>query len=126
MDKNVQQTVHVEHTEMILPTNVNFVTTHAHVVQEVLMLIVPLVTMELTGMKENVHLFAQQDTGKMMMEILVTDVMEVASPVPEETNMIVNNHVQLVFTGMMDTVTLLAQMVLMKTMPPSQLVKIAT
>lgn len=54
MDKNVQQTVHVEHTEMILPTFVNFVTTHAHAVQEVLILIVPLVTMELTGMKENV------------------------------------------------------------------------
>lgn len=62
----------------------------------------------------------------MMMEILVTDVMEVAPPVPEETTMIVNNHAQMVFTGMMDTVTLLAQMVLMKMMQTSQLVKIVT
>lgn len=62
----------------------------------------------------------------MMMEILVTDVMEVAIPVPEEANMIVNNHAQMVFIGMVDTVTLLAQMVNMKMTPTSQLVKIAT
>lgn len=126
MDKNVQQTVHVELTEMTLPTFVNFVTTHVYVVLEAATLNVPLVTMELIGMKENVELFAQPDIGKMMMEILVIDVTEVVSLVPEETTMIVKNHAQKVSIIIMDTVSLLALMVLMKMMPPSQLVNHVT
>jgi hypothetical protein len=63
MDKNVQQTVHVEHTEMIQLTLVQIVTTHAYAVLEVLIMNVPLVMMVPIGMKENVKLSVQQDIG---------------------------------------------------------------
>jgi hypothetical protein len=111
---------------MTLPTNVNFVTIHAYAVLEVVILNVPLVTMELIGMKENVEPFAQLHTGKMMMEILVIDVMEVVSLVPEEPHMIVKNHAQKVFTGISDNVSVLAQIVHMNMTPQLQLVKIVT
>lgn len=126
MDKFVQQTVHVEHTEMTIPMFVKNVTTLVNVVQEVVILIVPLVMMELIGMKENVEAFAQQDIGKMKKPILVKDVMEVVLPVPEETIMIVKNHAQKDFTGMMDTVSVPAQKVLMKMTPQSRLVNHVT
>lgn len=126
MDKNVQQTAHVELTEMTAPTFVKNVTTHVNVVVDQLMLIVPLVTMELIGMKENVEQSAQQDTGKILKPILVTDVMEVVKLVPEETIMTVKNHAQKAFTGTMDIVSVLAQMVIMKMTPQSKLVNHVT
>lgn len=126
MDKIVQQLVHVEHTEMTTPTSAQIVTTHAYVVPDPHIKIVPLVMMELIGMKENVELFAQQDTGKMILQIHVKDVMEVVSLVPEENQIIVKNHAQILFTGMMDTVSIFAQKVLMKTMQQSKLVKNVT
>lgn len=126
MDKNVQQTAHVELTEMTPPTFVKNVTTHVNVVVDQLMLIVPLVTMELIGMKENVEQFAQQDTGKILKPILVTDVMEVVKLVPEETIMTVKNHAQKAFIGTMDIVSVLAQMVIMKMTPQSKLVNHVT
>lgn len=126
MDKIVQQLVHVEHTEMTTRTSAQIVTTHAYVVLDPHIKIVPLVMMVLIGMKENVELFAQQDTGKMILQIHVKDVMEVVSLVPEEKLIIVKNHAQILFTGMMDTVSIFAQKVLMKTMQQSKLVKIVT
>jgi len=126
MDKNVQQLVHVEHTEMTTRTSVQIVTTHAYVVQDPLIKIVPLVMMELIGMKENVELSAQQDTGRMILQIHVKDVMEVVSLVPEEDLMIARNHAQILFTGMMDNVSIFAQKVLMKTMQQSKLVNHVT
>lgn len=99
MDNSVQQNVHVEDMEKILITLVHFVTTHANVVQEEHIMNVPLVMMDLIGMKENVDVFAQQDTGQIQIPILVTDVTEVASLVLDPTKMIVKNHAQTTFTG---------------------------
>lgn len=48
---------------MMLITLVQIVTIHANVVQEQLLMNVPLVMMDLIGMKENVEPFVQQDTG---------------------------------------------------------------
>lgn len=108
-------------------------TTHANAVLDLLILNVPLVTMELTGMKENVEVFAQQDTGKTqqsvklkIVQIPVKDVMDHVLLVPEEPNMIVKNHAQKVFTGIMDSVSVLVQMEHMKMTPQSQLVNHAT
>lgn len=125
-DKFVQLTAHVEHTEMTLPTHVLIVITHVNAVLEVLILIVNLVTMELIGMKENVELFAQQDTGKMMTEILVIIVTEAVSLVLEEVKLIVKNHAQKAFTGILEHVPVLAQTDIMKMMPTSKLVNHAT
>jgi hypothetical protein len=49
--------------EKILITLAHFVTTHANVVLEEHIMNVPLVMMDLIGMKENVEHTAQQDTG---------------------------------------------------------------
>jgi general stress protein CsbA len=62
----------------------------------------------------------------MMIPILVTDVMEAVSLVPEETIMIVKNHAQTTFIGTMDIVSILAQKVTMKMMQQSKLVNHAT
>jgi len=126
MDKNVQQTAQLEHTEMTLPTHVQIVTTHACAVLMVLLLDVDVVTRILICMKENVELFAQEEPGQTLIHGLVTIVTEAVSLVPEDPNMIVKNHAQKVFIGIMDSVSLLAHLEPMKMMPISKLVNHAT
>jgi len=87
---------------------------------------VPLVMMDLIGMKENVELFVQQDGMLPKQLTLVKDVMEVVLLVPDPTMMIVKNHAQILFTGMKEHVSILAQKAIMKMMPQSQLVNHVT
>jgi hypothetical protein len=65
--------------------------------------------------------WARIDTSSFMI-----DVMEVVQPVPDPMLMIVKNHAQISFIIMKELVSILAQKVSMKTMPPSELVNHAT